>query len=174
MGDTEKENNQKKPAHPGNKSPERLALNSPFHIPLRRTFSIPPVWPHIILEAFSMTGKLVTSAQLSRDQELSSRISFNSRSNDASTATREPKLKHETLPFWLFSLSAYVLIQRLCPPLALITHVKDSLVRAFSLVRKVRNIFHVLSPRLPKQAARVNQPASPDVLMIRRWEAAQR
>jgi len=34
VGDTEKENNQKKPAHPGKKLPERLALNSPFHIPL--------------------------------------------------------------------------------------------------------------------------------------------
>jgi hypothetical protein len=32
-GDTEKENNQKSQRTLANKSPERLALNSPFHIP---------------------------------------------------------------------------------------------------------------------------------------------
>jgi hypothetical protein len=57
VGDTEKENNQKKPAHPGNKSPERLASNSPFHIPLRRTSCVPPVWPHITVEALSLMGE---------------------------------------------------------------------------------------------------------------------
>jgi hypothetical protein len=31
----------KKPAHPGDKSPERLASNSPFHFPLRRTSCSP-------------------------------------------------------------------------------------------------------------------------------------
>src|SRR5229473_3543263 len=66
--------NQQKPAHPGDKSPERLALNSPFHIPLRRTSCVPPVWPHIKLEAFSMVGGgFVTSAQISHAEELSRR-----------------------------------------------------------------------------------------------------
>jgi hypothetical protein len=46
-----------KPAHPGDKSPERLALNSPFHFPLRRTACVLHVRPHITLEAFSMTGE---------------------------------------------------------------------------------------------------------------------
>jgi hypothetical protein len=32
---------QKKPAHPGNKSPGQLALNSSFHFPLRRTTCVP-------------------------------------------------------------------------------------------------------------------------------------
>src|SRR5262245_30066339 len=47
----------KKPAHPSDKSPEWLALNSPFHFPLRRTSCVPPVWPQIIAEAFSMVGE---------------------------------------------------------------------------------------------------------------------
>jgi len=46
----------KKPAHPGYKSPERLALNSHFHFPLRRTSCVPPVWPQIRLEAFFNDG----------------------------------------------------------------------------------------------------------------------
>src|SRR6266850_4717027 len=46
----------KRPAHTRNKSPERLALNSPFRIPLRGTCGVPLVWPHITPEAFSMTG----------------------------------------------------------------------------------------------------------------------
>src|SRR5215510_1236064 len=44
---------QKKPARPSDKSPEWLALNSPFHFPLRRTPCVPPVWPQITLEALS-------------------------------------------------------------------------------------------------------------------------
>src|SRR5215475_9371690 len=47
----------KKPAHPSDKSPEWLALNSPFHFPLRRTSCVPPVWPQIMTEAFSMMGE---------------------------------------------------------------------------------------------------------------------
>ena len=41
----------KKPAHLGKKLPERLTLNSLFRFPLRRTSCVPPVWPHITLEA---------------------------------------------------------------------------------------------------------------------------
>src|SRR5215475_8036246 len=47
----------KKPAHPSDKSPEWLALNSPFHFPLRRTSCVPTVWPQIMAEAFSMMGE---------------------------------------------------------------------------------------------------------------------
>src|SRR5262247_519151 len=47
----------KKPAHPSDKSPEWLALNSPFHFPLRRTSYVLPVWPQIMAEAFSMMGE---------------------------------------------------------------------------------------------------------------------
>src|SRR4029453_10716792 len=47
----------KKPAHPGDKSPERLALNSHFHFPLRRTSCVPPVWPSITGEDLSMMGE---------------------------------------------------------------------------------------------------------------------
>src|SRR5215831_10088058 len=46
----------KKPAHPSDKSREWLALNSPFHFPLRRTSCVPPVWPQMA-EAFSMMGE---------------------------------------------------------------------------------------------------------------------
>src|SRR4030095_3602383 len=38
----------KKPALPSDKNRQsRLALNSPFHFPLRKTPCVPPVWPHI-------------------------------------------------------------------------------------------------------------------------------
>jgi hypothetical protein len=48
----------KKPALPSDKNRQsRLALNSPFHFPLRRTPCVPPVWPQIMLEAVSMMGE---------------------------------------------------------------------------------------------------------------------
>src|ERR671918_334048 len=47
----------KKTAHPGNKSPERLALNSPIHVPLRRTSCVPPVWPRITWKPFRWWGE---------------------------------------------------------------------------------------------------------------------
>src|SRR5215813_11644256 len=45
----------KKPAHPGNKSPEWLALNSSFHTPPQNVLRS-SVGPHITLEAFSMVA----------------------------------------------------------------------------------------------------------------------
>src|SRR5215831_16812799 len=57
---------QKKPAHPSDKLPEWLALNSPFHFPLRRTSYVPPVWPQIMEEAFSMMGEAHERTNITR------------------------------------------------------------------------------------------------------------
>ena len=57
-------------------SPERLALNSSVHFPLRRTSCVPPVWPRITREAFSMTGGgFVRNAQISHCGGLSRSVS---------------------------------------------------------------------------------------------------
>src|SRR5215510_1792726 len=58
----------KKPAHPSDKSPEWLALNSPFHFPLRRTSCVPPVWPQIMTEAFSMMGEAHERTIITRER----------------------------------------------------------------------------------------------------------
>src|SRR5215510_13005306 len=71
---------QKKPAHPSDKSPEWLALNSPFHFPLRRTSCVPPVWPQLMPEAFSMMGEahertIITRERTVKNPYLASRFS---------------------------------------------------------------------------------------------------
>src|SRR5262244_3807170 len=58
----------KKPAHPSDKSPEWLALNSPFHFPLRRTSCVHPVWPQIMAEAFSMMGEAHERTIITRER----------------------------------------------------------------------------------------------------------
>src|SRR5262245_20526758 len=58
----------KKPTHPSDKSPEWLALNSPFHFPLRRTSCVPPVWPQIMTEAFSMMGEAHERTIITRER----------------------------------------------------------------------------------------------------------
>jgi hypothetical protein len=72
VGDTEKENNQKKTAHPGKKLPERLAL--------KLSFSYPP--PKNVLRSSGLAshysgspvndwGRLLTNAQISLGERLS-------------------------------------------------------------------------------------------------------
>src|SRR5262245_30336837 len=66
-----------KPAHPGNKAPERLALNSSFHTTSEERLAI--LWLGLTSHGSLLDGGgEVTSAPISPAAELSSRFEFSS------------------------------------------------------------------------------------------------
>ena len=71
--------NKKKPAHPGDKSPERLASNSSIHFPLRGTSCVLRL-ASITTEAFSMVGVTCYKRTNITWERPSSRFYINSKS----------------------------------------------------------------------------------------------
>src|SRR5262245_60723256 len=99
----------KKPAHPSDKSPEWLALNSPFHFPLRRTSCVPPVWPQIMAEAFSMMGEahertIITRERTVKNLHLASEFNAIRTRSEERLETVNGKLARATSKFYAYLL----------------------------------------------------------------------
>jgi hypothetical protein len=67
--------NKKASTPPALESPERLALNSSVHFPLRWNGLRSLIWPQIMPEAVSMMGEAYYGTQISHDKGLSRLLS---------------------------------------------------------------------------------------------------